>query len=120
MTGVQTCALPISLVLIAQVPGRALDELLEEKRLSPGEIRKLAEKLGMLVGRIHEAGFSYPDLYAKHVFVDFSGDETLLRFIDLQRVRRYPRLSSKLRAIDLAALNASVPPALLEIGRAHV
>ena len=65
----------------------------------------LAEALGRAVRRLHEADFSYPDLYAKHVFI---GDADTLHprivLIDVQRLRP---LWPWRRVRDLAALHVS-------------
>jgi tRNA A-37 threonylcarbamoyl transferase component Bud32 len=73
--------------------------------------RQLARYLGEAVARLHEAGFTHPDVYAKHVFVDI--DDQAISFIDFQRTRfrRWVRWSSRWR--DLAALNASLSEGLV-------
>jgi tRNA A-37 threonylcarbamoyl transferase component Bud32 len=73
--------------------------------------RQLARYLGEAVARFHEAGFSHPDLYAKHVFVDL--DDRSISFIDFQRTRyrRQVRWSNRWR--DLAALQVSLCESLV-------
>lgn len=73
--------------------------------------RQLARYLGEAVARLHEAGFTHPDVYAKHVFVDV--DDQAISFIDFQRTRfrRWIRWASRWR--DLAALNASLSEGLV-------
>ncbi len=68
--------------------------------------RRAAIKLGRALARLHAAGFSHPDLYAKHILVDLdTGEPTLL---DWQRTRRVVGLGRKARLRDLAALHATV------------
>ena len=73
--------------------------------------RQLARYLGEAVARLHEAGFTHPDVYAKHVFVDV--DDQAISFIDFQRTRfrRWVPWASRWR--DLAALNASLSEGLV-------
>jgi tRNA A-37 threonylcarbamoyl transferase component Bud32 len=58
------------------------------------------------LARLHEAGFTHPDLYAKHVFVDTASGE--IAFIDFQRTQHRRRITWKARCRDLAALHASL------------
>src|SRR5262249_10592289 len=68
--------------------------------------RRLARRLAAQVARIHDAGFTYPDLYAKHIVVEDLGAR--FTFLDWQRSRRRGRLTWSERCRDLAALNASL------------
>jgi len=74
------------------------------------DVAVVARAVGKAVRRLHDAGYSFPDLYAKHVFLEDRGDETpRIVLIDVNRLRRYtPRRG----AADLAALHATtqVPP----------
>jgi tRNA A-37 threonylcarbamoyl transferase component Bud32 len=70
------------------------------------ERRKLARTLGRACARLHAAGFTHPDLYAKHVFVRAA--DLRIAFIDLQRTGDQPRTTWAQRWRDLAALNASL------------
>ena len=73
--------------------------------------RQLAETLGRTIARLHSAGFTHPDLYAKHVLIRLS-DQAVF-FIDLQRTRRRRRVGWRDRCRDLASLHASVPAWLI-------
>jgi tRNA A-37 threonylcarbamoyl transferase component Bud32 len=74
--------------------------------------RRLARRLAALVARIHELGFNYPDLYAKHILVEEAGARFTL--LDWQRSRRHIRLTWRQRCRDLAALNASLADELAD------
>ncbi len=74
------------------------------------DVATVARAVGKAVRRLHDAGYSFPDLYAKHVFLEDAGGEApRVVLIDVNRLRRYtPRRG----AADLAALHATtqVPP----------
>ncbi|MGB2797679.1 MAG: lipopolysaccharide kinase InaA family protein [Phycisphaerae bacterium] len=76
----------------------------------PHSVAQVAAAVGKAVRRLHDAGYSFPDLYAKHVFLEDAGGEApRVVLIDVSRLRRYtPRRG----AADLAALHATtqVPP----------
>jgi len=76
----------------------------------PYSVAQVAVAVGKAVRRLHDAGYSFPDLYAKHVFLEDAGGEApRVVLIDVSRLRRYtPRRG----AADLAALHATtqVPP----------
>jgi len=67
---------------------------------------QLARSLGAAVARIHEAGFSHPDLYAKHILITPSDGR--IHFLDWQRSQRYRYVAWRRRCRDLAALHATV------------
>ncbi|MBL7139872.1 MAG: hypothetical protein ISS74_03100 [Planctomycetes bacterium] len=103
---------PRALVAFREVEGPSLAEWLDRQPaagcitgLDARHRRSLAEALGHAVRRIHEACFSYPDLYAKHVYVE-DADTVYPRIvlIDVQRLRR---LWPWRRVRDLAALHVS-------------
>jgi tRNA A-37 threonylcarbamoyl transferase component Bud32 len=80
--------------------------LLDLSRQPLRQRRIVARRLGGLIAAVHDAGFAYPDLSAKHVFVDpTTNDFTLL---DWQRSWTPHPLSWHQRSRDLAALNASL------------
>ncbi len=66
----------------------------------------LAEGIGCTVARLHDAGFTHPDLYAKHVLVRCS--DLTIALIDFQRTSWYRRVPWRFRWRDLAALDASL------------
>lgn len=77
-----------------------------------GERRVLARRLARRIAAIHDAGFAYPDLYAKHVLVDPAGEG--FTFLDWQRSARPRRIGWTQRCRDLAALHASLPVELAD------
>jgi hypothetical protein len=58
------------------------------------------------LARLHEAGFSNPDLYSKHVWIEPHSERFCV--LDWQRSSRRNRVGWKQRCRDLAALNATV------------
>jgi heptose I phosphotransferase len=92
-----------SFLLLAAVEGSApLTEHLEV----PERRRPLARALGRLIARLHAAGFTHRDLWAKHVLI--SGGQPWL--IDCQRAARG---GDPVR--DLATLDATVPEELASL-----
>jgi hypothetical protein len=95
---------------------RAVEDALElraflaEHAERPHLRRAVARQLGAELARIHAAGFDHPDLYSKHVLVDFDHDTARARFsfLDWQRSRRRHRLSWSRRWRDLGALDATL------------
>lgn len=67
--------------------------------------RRLCERLGRALGRLHRAGYVAPDLSAKHVFV--KPDTGQVTLIDWPRARRSTGESEQFH--DLERLNSSVP-----------
>jgi heptose I phosphotransferase len=70
----------------------------------------VAQALGALLARLHDAGFEHPDLYAKHVLV--RADSATIRLLDWQRARRCRALGWRARGRSLAALDATLDPRL--------
>ncbi|MBN9120889.1 MAG: phosphotransferase, partial [Planctomycetes bacterium] len=57
-------------LLLEEVPGAVeLRRLLSDNELSPTDRRHIAENIGRAVAAVHAAGFTTPDLTAKHVLV---------------------------------------------------
>lgn len=79
---------------------------------TPTRRRGLARRLGRAIAAIHNRGFEYPDLYAKHVMVDSSGEQ--FSFLDWQRSSRGRIIGWRQRCRDLAALHASLPDRLAD------
>jgi tRNA A-37 threonylcarbamoyl transferase component Bud32 len=106
-------------VLVEAVPARfMLDQVLqvrltEQAMLSARQKHELVRALGALVRQLHDADLRWPDLVAKHIFLDPpSGDEPEhaweLFLIDLERM--YASRSAKACARDLVTLLKSMPP----------
>jgi tRNA A-37 threonylcarbamoyl transferase component Bud32 len=98
-------------LLVEEVAGaHGLRQALSDSPLSPAERGRLAERLGRLIARFHAAGFTTPDLTAKHVLVSpGSGEITLIDWQSARRVKAVP-VGERVRA--LAALHASLPEEL--------
>jgi heptose I phosphotransferase len=72
----------------------------------PARRRRVARTMGRELARLHDAGFTHPDLYSKHVLVDAFSERVC--FLDWQRSRRVRRPGWVERRRDLAALHATV------------
>src|SRR5262249_54528610 len=94
-------------VLIRDLTGAAnLRRYLCEHALEQADRRWLSHLLGKAASDLHGAGFTHPDLYAKHVFV--TDDGRSVAFVDFQRTGNLQSVSWGQRWRDLAALNASL------------
>lgn len=93
-------------LLVEELDGIELRRLLSDGGLSPTDRRRLATRLGLAIGELHAAGFTTPDLSAKHVFVDPDTFEPTL--IDWQSARRVRRMADRDRLGALALLHASL------------
>lgn len=93
-------------LLVEEVPDAVdLRALLSDNTMSVGARRALAATLGRAVAAIHAAGFTTPDLTAKHVLVN---PETFaVTFLDWQNATR-GAVSAEQRADALGALHASL------------
>jgi tRNA A-37 threonylcarbamoyl transferase component Bud32 len=97
-----------SAVVMARVPGaRSLRELLAGAGAS--ERRELGARLVALVARLHDAGWYHRDLYLHQLAQDAGGELVLF---DLGRARRERHPRRRWFEKDLAALDASAPPAI--------
>jgi heptose I phosphotransferase len=76
----------------------------------PARRLAVAQALGALLARLHDAGFEHPDLYAKHVLV--RPDSGTVHLLDWQRARRRRALGWRARGRGLAALHATLDPRL--------
>ncbi len=83
-------------------------------RLEGRQRRPLARALGRACARLHAAGFTHPDLYAKHVYVRLTN--LSISFIDLQRTSGPLPISWAQRWRDLAALDASLGHGVVTTG----
>jgi tRNA A-37 threonylcarbamoyl transferase component Bud32 len=99
-----------SFLLVEEVPGALeLREVLRAGRLAPPARAQLAANIGATVAAIHAAGFTTPDLSAKHILVN---PETLaVTPIDWQSARVGP-VSAPVRAEALGVLHASLAAGL--------
>jgi tRNA A-37 threonylcarbamoyl transferase component Bud32 len=114
--GAAGIACPVVLAL-GEEHGQAFVLLKEERGLEPldrilhrrsAHIRRLAKLIGSELGRMHEAGFYHPDLFAKHILVGQSDGLDRLCIIDWQRTRWSADVPWSRRLVDLATLDASL------------
>ena len=69
--------------------------------------------LGHAIAELHNGGFTHPDLYAKHVFVQrFSLG---ISFVDYQRTRIVTGMTLRQRSLELARLDATLHPGAVPI-----
>jgi len=105
-------------VLVEEVPAKyMLDEAMrvslnEDSLLNTRQRRDLIRSVARLVRQLHDAHLRWPDLVAKHIYLDLpSPDDTEydwnLRLIDLERI--YTSRSAKARAKNLKMLLKSMP-----------
>ncbi len=77
-------------------------------RPSQEERHTVLRNLGHAIADLHGAGFTHPDLYAKHVFVH---RPTLnVSFVDYQRTRLVTSMNMANRCRELARLDATLHP----------
>ena len=101
------------LVLRSIGPAVDLRRFLHDRRnWLPRERRSFARRLAHEVADIHNRGFEYPDLYAKHILID--AEQERVTFIDWQRSRKRKCVSWRSRCRGLAALNASLADDLVD------
>ncbi len=100
-------------LLMREQTGMAeLRELLA-RPLGAADRRALAQALGRELAHIHAAGFTQPDLSAKHILVRSAPDGFHFCFLDWQRSRPRRRVSWRRRVRDLATLDASLAAELV-------
>jgi heptose I phosphotransferase len=92
-------------LLVREVPGAELRAYLHEEG-EPARRLAVAQRLGTMLSRLHDAGFEHPDLYAKHVLVDPKSGAVHL--LDWLRARRRRALGWRARGRGLAALQATL------------
>jgi heptose I phosphotransferase len=101
---------PRSLIAFREVNGPSLAWWLRQAAQSPDYPppalrRAVAEAIGKAVLGLHEAGISFPDLYAKHVYLEgLEAGRPRVVLIDVARLRP---LTRRRRWQDLAALHAT-------------
>jgi tRNA A-37 threonylcarbamoyl transferase component Bud32 len=97
-----------SFILTEAAPGQPMDEFIRECRDS--QLRQLVFKtLGLHILSMHDAGFATPDLFTRHIFVNVGNNPPTFCLIDMARLNRRKIIPVKMRARDLAALNATAP-----------
>jgi tRNA A-37 threonylcarbamoyl transferase component Bud32 len=97
-----------SFVLTAAARGEmTLEEFLRTEK-QPNERQRVFDALALDIRKMHNAGLASPDLFTRHVFLQ-RGAEPKFCLIDMARLDRRKKLSVKLRARDLAALNITAP-----------
>jgi len=94
---------------------RPLDEVLtrlDDRRRR----RRLIVAVARFVRRMHEAGCTHTDLFAKHLFTEEDGDGGWsISVIDLMRARQGTSVSKRRRGRDLAALLVSLRPEAISL-----
>ena len=98
------------LILEGITDGRPLSDLFRqwEGRTDPPRKSAVLDAIADTTRRIHDAGLVHPDLYSKHVLVG-NGSPPEVFLLDVQRSRRYRRLTRARLVRDLAALNVTLP-----------
>jgi heptose I phosphotransferase len=97
-------------LLVREIEGSVDLRSLLRDETDPVRRLALAQALGTLLSRLHDAGFDHPDLYAKHVLV--RPDAGTVHLLDWQRARRCRALGWRARGRSLAALHATLDPRL--------
>ena len=98
---------PRSLIAFQEVAGPSLAAWLHDCEGAPAadsaDLRRaVATAIGQAVRQLHDAGFSFPDLYAKHIYLEgLDGGQVRIVLIDVSRLRR---ATERRRWEDLAAL----------------
>jgi tRNA A-37 threonylcarbamoyl transferase component Bud32 len=97
-----------SFIITAAAEGEmTLDDFLRTNR-DAEERARVIDTLAREIRKMHDTGLASPDLFTRHIFIE-RGHEPKFCLIDMARLDRRKRLSSKLRARDLAALNITAP-----------
>ena len=102
--------LPRALLAVREVRGVSLARWLADFGATGGpspsyDVATVARAVGLAVRRLHDAGYSFPDLYAKHLFLEDAGaGGPRVVLIDPARLRRWTRGRA---AADWAALAAT-------------
>lgn len=95
----------VAALTTAELRGRALADLVKEPPGSLERRRAIARAVGRAIARLHDAGLTFPSLFAKHVVID---DDHAVGFLDLADAQPHtPRLTH--RARDLGALGSTLP-----------
>jgi tRNA A-37 threonylcarbamoyl transferase component Bud32 len=94
-----------SFLIVKELDGcTELRRLLSDSALSLEDRKRLAERIGQSIAELHAAGFTTPDLCAKHVFLD---PETFaVTLIDWQNASRMAGSATRLAALDESLADA--------------
>lgn len=87
---------------------QTVDQFFREEHLRAPR-RCVLDALAREIRRMHDSGLAAPDLFTRHIFLDWQEGLPRFSFIDLARLDRKRRISLKRRARDLAALNITAP-----------
>lgn len=98
-----------SFILTRAAPGEMDLHDFVESETDPIRRRRVLDELAGMVRRLHDAGFATPDLFARHLFLNWRGGRPLFTLIDMARVDRVRQVSRAMRARDIAGLNSSLP-----------
>jgi hypothetical protein len=102
---------PRALIAVLEVPGPSLAAWLAGDAKPHGRTSlrsRVTRAVALLARRLHQAGWSFPDFYAKHVFLtglDIGRPKAIL--IDVHRLRRASQ--RRMMTDDLARLYVSAP-----------
>jgi tRNA A-37 threonylcarbamoyl transferase component Bud32 len=94
------------LVVEALGGSKDLRRFLADSKGAKSDRRRFARHLAKMLAKLHNAGFSHPDLYAKHILIHPSDGR--ISFLDWQRSRQHHHVSLEEGWRDLAALDATL------------
>lgn len=97
-----------SFIVTEAAPGQTVEQFLRDC-LDRAARRRMFDALARMIRKMHDAGLATPDLFTRHIFVDAGGVDPQFCLIDMARLDRCARVSDRLRARDLAALNVTAP-----------
>jgi hypothetical protein len=112
VTGVPAAALLADLsdggarALVLEDAGPGLDEVVALEGCMPAKLRARLSRAARTVRALHGAGFTFPDLLARHLRVGPDGE---VRLIDTARLRGPGRTLPAARAVDLGAFLGTLP-----------
>ena len=92
--------------LVLEDAGPGLDEVAALEGARPEKLRFRLSRAARTVHALHGAGFTFPDLLARHLRVGADGE---VRLIDVARLRGPGRTNAAKRAVDLGALFGTLP-----------
>jgi tRNA A-37 threonylcarbamoyl transferase component Bud32 len=98
-----------SFLVTEAAPGdQTVEQFLREDR-DQVQRRRVFDALAREIRRMHDAGLATPDLFTRHIFLEAAGVDPAFCFIDMARMDRGRKISDRMRARDLAALNVTGP-----------